>query len=437
MLGYAWGLVELTHAATGRRAFLSGFVLGLGVFPLQMGFLWTIFGIAAVPLWCVLAFWIGAFVWVGWLARKQFGGWARLLLPFLWIGLEYFRSELYFLRFTWLNMGYAFAEWPSVVNFWGGVYGVGAVAMLLACFHSFCWHGRMKRLWLYGFVWPVVLWVASDILSVRYIKGSYDPDALRVAGVQLEFPAMLDVPPALDRVLRAYPQTDLFVLSEYTFDGAVPKRVRDWCRKHGKHLLVGGKDDLGDGRYYNTAFVIGPDGEVVFKQAKAVPIQFFKDGLPAPEQKVWDSPWGKLGICICYDSSFSRVTDELIRQGAQALIVPVMDMVDWGAHQHALHSRIAPVRAAEYGVPVFRVCSSGISQLVSRSGRVYASASFPGQGEIIGGAVGLARSVEGWGRIPFDRFIAWLGIASVVFTVGSVLKSRFSRTQPSSTTSKL
>lgn len=119
MLGYAWGLVELTHAATGRRAFLSGFVLGLGVFPLQMGFLWTIFGIAAVPLWCVLAFWIGAFVWVGWLARKQFGGWARLLLPFLWIGLEYFRSELYFLRFTWLNMGYAFAEWPSVVNFWG------------------------------------------------------------------------------------------------------------------------------------------------------------------------------------------------------------------------------------------------------------------------------------------------------------------------------
>ena len=334
-------------------------------------------------------------------------------------------------------MGYAFAEWPSVVNFWGGVYGVGAVAMLLACFHSFCWHGRMKRLWLYGFVWPVVLWVASDILSVRYIKGSYDPDALRVAGVQLEFPAMLDVPPALDRVLRAYPQTDLFVLSEYTFDGAVPKRVRDWCRKHGKHLLVGGKDDLGDGRYYNTAFVIGPDGEVVFKQAKAVPIQFFKDGLPAPEQKVWDSPWGKLGICICYDSSFSRVTDELIRQGAQALIVPVMDMVDWGAHQHALHSRIAPVRAAEYGVPVFRVCSSGISQLVSRSGRVYASASFPGQGEIIGGAVGLARSVEGWGRIPFDRFIAWLGIASVVFTVGSVLKSRFSRTQPSSTTSKL
>lgn len=121
MLGYAWGLVELTHAATGRRAFLSGFVLGLGVFPLQMGFLWTIFGIAAVPLWCVLAFWIGAFVWVGWLARKQFGGWARLLLPFLWIGLEYFRSELYFLRFTWLNMGYAFAEWPSVVNFWGSL----------------------------------------------------------------------------------------------------------------------------------------------------------------------------------------------------------------------------------------------------------------------------------------------------------------------------
>lgn len=431
MLGYAWALVEMTRAATPRQSFLGGALTGLGIFVPQLGFLWTIFGISAFPLWCVLAFWIGAFVWLGRLARQHFGQWALLLLPLHWIGLEYFRSELYFLRFTWLNMGYAFADCPSLLRLCGGVYGVGAVLMLFACFNSLCWHRRQKRLWLYGFVWPVILWTTSEMLVIPDSRAPMQGKWIVVAGVQLEFPAMLDVPPALDRVLKAYGSPDLLVLSEYTFDGPVPKRVSDWCRQNRKHLLVGGKEDLGDGRYYNTAFVIGPDGEVVFQQAKAVPIQFFKDGLPAPEQRVWNSPWGKLGICICYDSSFTRVTDELIRQGAQALIVPVMDMTDWGAHQHQLHSRIAPVRAAEYRVPVFRICSSGISQLVSRDGVVRASAPFPGQGEIIGGALALSAPSQVWGRLPFDRSLVWLGLASVATTLGLVLCGRLQRNPPS------
>lgn len=431
MLGYAWALVEMTRATTPRQAFLGGMLVGLGVFVPQMGFLWTIFGIPAVPLWCVLAFWIGAFVWVGRLARQQFGGWALLLLPLLWIGLEYFRSELYFLRFTWLNMGYAFAEWPLLVSTCGGVYGIGAVFVSLGCFHSLCWRARKWSYWRWFFFWPLFFLVAVQEVIPFPVSRRAPQLPLRTAGIQLEFPAMLDVPPALDRVLLAHPQTDLLVLSEYTFDGAVPKRVRDWCRKNGKHLLVGGKEELGDGRYYNTAFVIGPDGEVVFQQAKAVPIQFFKDGLPAPEQKVWNSPWGKLGICICYDSSFTRVTDELVRQGAQALIVPVMDMEDWGAHQHSLHSRIAPVRAAEYRVPVFRVCSSGISQLVARGGSVRASAPFPGHGEIIGGTIALSAPGGGWTRLPFDRSLAWLGLASVALTLSVALQRRLRRNPPS------
>ena len=133
------------------------------------------------------------------------------------------------------------------------------------------------------------------------------------------------------------------------------------------------------GNFYNTAFVVGPDGTVVFRQVKTVPIQFLKDGLPAPEQKLWDSPWGKIGICICYDLSYTRVTDRLVRLGAQALIVPTMDMMEWGEAQHKLHARVAPVRAAEYGIPIFRLASSGISQCVDRTGRVHGYRSLPGR----------------------------------------------------------
>src|SRR5216117_2763800 len=89
--------------------------------------------------------------------------------------------------------------------------------------------------------------------------------------------------------------------------------------------------------------------------------------------------------------SYRRVTDELIRQGAQAIIAPTMDVADWGGHQHQLHARVAPVRAAEYGVPIFRVCSSGISQLIDGAGCVVASAPFPGEQAAIGGPLELVR----------------------------------------------
>ena len=211
----------------------------------------------------------------------------------------------------------------------------------------------------------------------------------------------------LNQALARNPDAPIFVLSEYTLDGPVPEALRKWCRDHARYLVVGGKDPVGPDDYYNTAFVVGTNGEMVFKQAKCVPIQFFHDGRPAPEQKVWDSPWGKIGICVCYDLSYTRVTDELVRQGAQLLIVPTMDVEEWGRYQHELHSRIAPIRAAEHGIPIFRVASSGISQAVNSYGTVMAQTAMPGSGEILAAQLRLPIN----GARPLDRWLAPLCVA--------------------------
>jgi len=152
--------------------------------------------------------------------------------------------------------------------------------------------------------------------------------------------------------------------------------------------------------------VVGPTGEIVFSQGKSVPIQFFKDGLPAREQKLWESPWGKIGICVCYDLSYTRVTDRLISLGAQALLVPTMDVMDWGKREHELHARVAPVRAVEYGVPIFRVASSGISQFVDSRGHILAQAGFPGQEQTLTGHLEFGNP----GTVPFDRILAQLSV---------------------------
>ena len=237
---------------------------------------------------------------------------------------------------------------------------------------------------------------------------------VQMSGLQLEFPTENEVLLRLTELMRDRPRTQLIVLSEYVFDGPVPERILDWCRKHKVYLIAGGKDPAPPANFYNTAYVVSPEGEVVFRQVKCVPIQFFKDGLPAERQQVWNSPWGKLGICICYDLSYSEVTDELIRQGAQALIVPTMDVADWGERQHLLHARVAPTRAAEYGVPVFRLASSGISQFVDAQGKVRATAPFNENGAVLNGAVPMGPP----GVLPIDRFVVKVVLGITILLLG-------------------
>ncbi|MFI5379406.1 MAG: apolipoprotein N-acyltransferase [Tepidisphaerales bacterium] len=396
-------LAILTRVSSKRVAVYGGLALGLAFYGPQLGFFWNIFGAAAILLWLVLAFWIAVFLLLGNLAwRATPPAVAILLMPFLWTATEYFRGELYYLKFTWLSAGYSGCPQPWLATL--GVYGVGFVMMAIAS----CLVGPVVRLRYVGVGACAVIGCVLWLVPTGPAKPADAAPTLRAAGVQLEFPNESGVAAALERLIAKEPGAQLLVMSEYTFRDPPPQLVRDICRRHGKYLIAGGKRRLPDGRYYNTAFVVGPDGNIVFEQAKSVPVQFFDDGLPAAGRRVWQSPWGPIGICICYDLSYRRVVDDLVAQGARMLVVPTMDAEYWGEYEHRnLHARIAPTRAAEYGIPVVRVCSSGVSQIVDDRGRVIASGGYPGQGETLAGDIWM----KGAGRIPLDRHLAWVCLA--------------------------
>jgi apolipoprotein N-acyltransferase len=410
IFGYACGLVRLTDQPTVRRAFYFGLAAGFLCYAPQLYFFCSIFGPAAIVLWLVLAFWIGLFAAIVCGSIQRWGKVkAAWLIPIVWTGIEYFRSELYYLKFSWLNVGYAFFNFQPAPVLSYGMYGIGflifAAAAILFCKSQI---KQIIRVWLLILLFFIVggaFVVQFDAALRFYARPAVSQ--LSIVGVQTEFPPEHIIPKMLDQALAKNTNAPIFVLSEYTLDGPVPDSLKNWCREHSRYLVVGGEDPVGADNFYDTAFVVGTNGDIVFKQVKCVPIQFFKDGLPAPEQKVWNSPWGKIGICICYDLSYTRVTDELVRQGAQLLIVPTMDIVEWGRHQHELHSRVAPLRAAEYGVPIFRVASSGISQAVAGGGHVAAQTSIPGSGEIFSAQLRLPAH----GSLPLDRYLALLCVA--------------------------
>ncbi len=423
IFGYAFGLVQLIDQASVRRAFYFGLATGFLCAAPQCFFFWKIFSVAAIVLWLVLAFWIGLFTAISCGCIQRWGKIkAMWLIPFIWTGLEYFRSELYYLKFSWLNVGYVFPNYALFPLGSYGMFGCGFLIIAIASFSSFAKPSKPAnsmpislQVFLVFFCFAIIFAFFLQILSAARFERPNPP--LSIAGIQMEFPSAGILSKALDKALKKNPAAQIFVLSEYTLEGAVPDSLKIWCREHSRFLVVGGKDFVTNDIYYNTAFVVGTNGEVVFKQAKSVPIQFFHDGLPAPKQNVWNSPWGKIGICICYDLSYTRVTDELVRQGAQLLIVPTMDVSEWGRHQHELHSRVAPVRAAEYGIPIFRLASSGISQAVNGSGNVIAQTRFDGSAEILAATLRLPMR----GALPLDRWLAPFCVGVTGFITAALL----------------
>ncbi|HEY0455034.1 MAG TPA: nitrilase-related carbon-nitrogen hydrolase [Verrucomicrobiae bacterium] len=424
VLAYLYGAVRIAQLPTSRQAFYSGFFLGFLAFGPQLFFFFHLFGFGSVPLWAVLALWEGLFCLLAWQVRFHLGlRNSLILLPFIWTGLEYFRSELYYLKFSWLIPGYLFSSsLPAIPMAYIGVYGAGfvlvAVAALLTALPS------KSRLFL-GLACGGLL-----LLPATYAAQSVPAPGkgkLIVAGLQMEFPGDTELKLLLDKLAVAHADAQLIVLSEYTFDGPVPNWLLRWCLEQRRFLIVGGKEPTGSGAFRNTVFVVNPAGEIVFEQGKSVPIQFFNDGLPAKTQRVWESPWGKIGLCICYDLSYTRVTDALVRMGAQALIVPTMDIQEWGPYQHNLHARVPPIRAAEYGVPIFRLASSGISQAIDSDGRVLASTRFAEDGAVLLQALEMKQP----GKLPFDRklapFCVGLSALLIVLIAFLTLKNRRSR----------
>ncbi|MGK3743738.1 MAG: putative amidohydrolase [Bacillariaceae sp.] len=121
-----------------------------------------------------------------------------------------------------------------------------------------------------------------------------------------------------------------------------------WLSGGGMHVLVeppdSGKEQQ---RVYNTHVIIDSDGVLRCQYRKMhlfdvsipgkVQLQESKTTAPGTELVTCDSPIGKLGVTTCYDLRFPEMYIELVKMGAQILLVPSAFTVPTGAaHWHTL-----------------------------------------------------------------------------------------------------
>lgn len=120
------------------------------------------------------------------------------------------------------------------------------------------------------------------------------------------------------------------------------------AQKYQVYFSAGSVPELDDdGKVYNTAYVFDREGHQISKHRKVhlfdIDVkggQCFKesDTLTAGDAcTVFDTEFGKMGLCVCFDFRFPELARRMVLEGAQVILVPAaFNMTTGPAHWEVL-----------------------------------------------------------------------------------------------------
>ncbi len=167
-----------------------------------------------------------------------------------------------------------------------------------------------------------------------------------IAGIQMHVSASHSNVEAMghrvDVLMARFPWVQMVVFSELCAFGPLPGHAQPlpgpaedalahMARRHGIWLIPGSLFEQAEGRIYNTAPVIAPNGDVIGRYRKIFPFRPYEIGIEAGSQfVVFDVPdVGRFGVSICYDMWFPETSRMLAAMGAEVIIHPTMtDTID-------------------------------------------------------------------------------------------------------------
>jgi predicted amidohydrolase len=108
-----------------------------------------------------------------------------------------------------------------------------------------------------------------------------------------------------------------------SIDGPSASAIAAACTETGAHAIVGFIEKDGP-NYYNAAMLVGPSGVVGNYRKVHLPFLGVDRFLtPGDEHfRVYNLPFGRVGINICYDASFPEAARALKLLGAELIILP-------------------------------------------------------------------------------------------------------------------
>ncbi|MBU0545585.1 MAG: apolipoprotein N-acyltransferase [Proteobacteria bacterium] len=398
-----------------------------------------------------------------------------IMIPALWVSLEYIRSFL-FTGFPWELIAYSQYKLLHIIQVSDilGPYGVSFLLVLsnAAVFIGFLyltksgWQGKkvsgvhfassaliflfaLTIVWFYG---KIRIETTDKIVSashktrVSVIQGNieqsekWDP--------ALQYSATKKYLDLSGSVIAEKP--DLVVWPEtaapfyFLYDTALTEKVQMGVAETGVSFLIGSpsfipvKDNI---EYYNSAYLIGPDGKVSGKYDKVhlvpfgeyVPLKKWLPFLGKIVENVGDFRPGKkgttislnghsLGVLICYELIFPYLSRAEVKNGAGLLVNITNDAWYGKTSAPYQHYSMAVFRAVENRRALVRAANTGISGFIDPSGRIIASAPIF-EDAVMTRNVPILKEITLYTR--FGDLFAFICLAAAALTL--LIKTNFSK----------
>ena len=443
-------LIHLWIAATPRRAFVTGFWFGAGLFGAGVSWVYVslsqfggmpapLAALATVLFCALLALFPAA---AGWLQARVPGGEtlrACLLIPASWTLFEWLRSWV-LTGFPWLATGYAGAGWP--LQGYAPAIGVFGVSFATVALAGLAWVAFRKNDRTTAAAAMLAVLGAGEAL--RHIEwtapaGAPVETALLQGNIRQE---MKFRPERYAQILETYARlaegtrAKLVVLPET----AVPRfyhsvepdylaRLETAARANGGDLLLGVPYRAAPGEYYNSVVSLGASPRQAYHKVHLVPFGEFVPPLFAWTLRLIDIPLSdfsrgtakqpplavagqRVAVNVCYEDVFG---DAIAQRAAGASVLANVSNVAWFGDSlaPAQHLQIARLRAIETARMHLAATNTGITAAIDRDGRVLARLPQFAEGR-------LEIAVQGYsGTTPYMRLRDWPILALALALLGA------------------
>jgi apolipoprotein N-acyltransferase len=382
-----------------RVSFALGLATGLTFF---LGLLYwiNIFSTAGLIILCLCSgFYVAIFCLGLNFIRMRSGVSEIILAPFLWTALEYLRS-LGLLGFPWGSLAYAqYGNLPLIqVASFTSVYGVSFLIVLV---NAVLAKGRLRN-----FLFLAVIFIPLLLYGRKTLSQALPGESLKVGLIQGGIPQEKKWEAEfLDTTIKLYHQKTLglalaeepllIIWPETTIPGYLEEneelrtKVARIARESQVYLIAGSPSFDLAGRYYNSAFLISPQGEIEeeYRKIHLVPFGEFipfkrflpfiekavvgvSDFSPGGEYTVFNLPRAKFSVIICFEDIFPSLVRNFVREGAQFMVNITNDA--WYKRTSApyQHATMAVFRAVENRVSLVRAANTGVSSFIDPYGRI-------------------------------------------------------------------
>ena len=347
---------------------------------------------------------------------RRFGSWAFLAAPFVWVFTEFLRYWV--TGNNWNAIGYsqAFFSYFDALPPIGGVLLVSFYTALLNA--SILFSERMRKGgWAFqrlvfilpGIIIVIPLWFSSAAYWNR-------PDPLRerpqtvanLIAIQPNVPMsgldsqkwsqlrqhqvdMVETEIKKQRTTNndqptivIFPESPMNFM--YSDDREFQQFIGDFARRNNVSVLFNSAEpDKTNGKYFNSAVMVGPEGREVAEYDKIYLLPF-GEAVPSMLEGIVPGfvgnfsygreydllPLGdaKAGVMICFESHFGQLSREYVRNGADVIIEMTNDGYLGPTPVLRQHLANAVFRAVETNRPVLRVTNVGITAYINEKGDV-------------------------------------------------------------------